>query len=76
MYDSGIPEYPIFQPTLKYSVALFSILVCKVQEATRLSSRKAHLGRDLGGTWGQGACPQIMACKSRWILIQFFYHIV
>ena len=59
MYDSGIPEYPIFQPTLKYSVALFSILVCMVEEATRLSPRK------VGRTWGQGAWPQTMACKSR-----------
>ena len=46
MYDSGIPEYPIFQPTLNYSVAVFSILVCMVQEATRLSPRNTHLHRD------------------------------
>ena len=53
-YNSGIPEYPIFQLTLKYLVALFSILVCMVEEATRLSPRKVHLGRDLGKHGGRG----------------------
>ena len=63
MYDSGITEYPIFQPTLKYSVALFSILVCMVEEATRLSPRKAHLGRDLDEHGGRGHAFRLWHAK-------------
>ena len=63
MYDSRIPEYPIFQPALKYSVALFSILVCMDQEATRVNPRKGHLGRDLGGHGGGGHALRLWHAK-------------
>ena len=63
MYDSGITEYPIFQPTLKYSVALFSILVCMVEEVNRLSPRNAHLGRDLGGHGVRGHALRLWHAK-------------
>ena len=71
-YDSEIPKYPIFQVSLKYSVVLFSIPVCMVQEATRLNPRKDHLDKFLG----QGAYPQIALDYGmrmwRHFLIQFF----
>ena len=80
MYNSEIPEYPIFQARPKYSVKLFSIVVCMVQETTRRNPRKDHLGRFLGEGGGRGHAlrlSHIMECEcGRYFLIQFLYRIV